>query len=208
MAVTYNVAYFYTFGDSVSFFLYTPVGVADIIKTGAVAFLYVMLFFLIFKNIFVDPVFNEEFPGVTTLLVLSILVFVSNLFYFLILDEDNSTYYLLSELVFFASSLVAFFGILYFFSREQSKGFLAVVFLCSLFVVAFFVGWLSAKFDIKNALFESKSKILLEGDKIVSAKILRSFNKGILVMLNDDRDINFISWDQIKEAKFKKVTGF
>jgi hypothetical protein len=131
------------------------------------------------------------------------------MFYFLILDETyDSTYYLISELAFFASSLVAFFGILYFFSSGQSKNFLIGTFFASLVIISLFSGWLSAKFEIRQAPLENKSKILLTNDKVITAKILRSFDKGILVMLNKSQDINFISWNQIKEAKFKKVTGF
>ncbi len=209
MSVAYNISYFYTFGDSIDFFLYVPIGFVDLIKTGAVAFLYTGVFLAIFRNIFLDPVFSSNFPSVTSLLFLSILVFISNLFYFLILDANyDSTYYLVSELAFFAFSLVAFFGILYFFSRDQSHDFLTGAFFASLVMISFFVGWINAKFDIKKAPFESKSKILLAGDKVITAKILRSFDKGILVMLGKSNEINFISWDQIKEAKFKKVTSF
>lgn len=209
MSVAYNMAYFYTFGDALDFFLYIPVSILDLLKTGAMAFIYTTIFVVIFRNIFIDPVFNNDFPSVTTLLFLSVLVFVSNLFYFLILDASyDSNYYLISELAFFAFSLVAFFGILYFFSSEQSLNFLTGTFFASLIMISFFTGWLNAKFDIKKAPFESKSKILLTGDKVITAKILRSFDKGILVMLGKSNDINFISWDQIKEAKFKKVSGF
>jgi hypothetical protein len=209
MSVAYNMAYFYAFGDALDFFLYIPMGILDLLKTGAMAFMYTMIFVAIFRNIFIDPVFNNEFPSVTTLLFLSVLVFISNLFYFLILDASYaSNYYLISEIAFFAFSLVAFFGILYFFSREQSLNFLTGTFFASLIMIAFFTGWLSAKFDIKKAPFESKSKILLTSDKVITAKILRSFDKGILVMLGKSNDINFISWDQIKEAKFKKISGF
>jgi len=209
MAVAHNIAYFYTFGDAVAFFLYVPISFIDLVKTGLVAFLYAIIFLAIFKNIFVDPVFNNDFPSVTALLIISILVFVSNLFYFLILDASyGSTYYLIAELAFFTFSLVALFGVIYFFSREKSTNFLLGTFMSSLIMISFFTGWLSAKFDIEKAPFENKSKILLNGDKVISAKILRSFDKGILVILGKNSDINYISWDQIKEAKFKKVTGF
>lgn len=210
MAISYNVAYFYTFGDSINFFLYIPTGISDLVKTGLITSLYSVIFLLLFKNIFIDPVFNGEFPSVGTLLTLSALVFVSNLFYFLILDKNyGSGYYMISELSFFTFSIVAFFGILYFFVREQSVSFLIGCFLSSLIVIAFFCGWLTAKFDINTAPFENKSKFLLYGDKVITAKVIRSFDKGILVMLNDkSSDINFIAWDEIKEAKFKKTSGF
>ena len=209
ISASYNISYFYTFGDSLSFFLYLPLGFTDLVRTGLVASLYVIIFLGVFKSIFIDPVFNDDFPTVSSLLFLSVLVFISNLFYFLILDPNyKSGFYLISELAFFAFSLVAFFGILYFFCRQQSKDFLMGCFVASLIGISFFVGWLSATFDINRAPFESKSKILLVGDKIITAKVLRSFDKGMLVMLNNSTDINFISWDQVKEAKFKKVTGF
>lgn len=210
MAISFNIGYFYTFGDTINFFFYIPIDLTDLIKTGLVTILYTTFFLVIFKNVFVDPVFNNSFPSVTTLLTLSVFVFISNLFYFLILDPTyNSTYYLISELAFFAFSLVAFFGILYFFIREQSKNFLLGCFFASLIAIAFFTGWLAAKFDINKAPFENKSKILLQGDKVITAKVLRSFDKGVLVMLGGKgTDINFIAWEQIKEAKFKRVSGF
>ncbi len=208
MSIVYNMAYFYAFGDSLSFFLYVPIGFADLIKTGFVSLLFVLIFLGIFKNIFIDPVFNAEFPSIVTLLVLSALVFISNLFYFLILDKNYVTgYYFISEVAFFAFSLVAFFGILYFFSREQSKEFLTISFFVSMILISFFIGWMTAKSDLKSAPFESQSKILLTGDRVVSASILRSFDKGILVLLTRNSDINFIPWTEIKEAKLKKVTG-
>ena len=208
MAVTYNLSYFYTFGDSLSFFLYVPITFVDLLKTGLMSFLFVIIFLLIFKNIFIDPVFKGEFPNVVILLIISALVFISNLFYFLILDQDpNNSYYFISEMAFFAFSLVAFFGILYFFAREQSKEFLLVAFFSSMILISFFIGWLTARVDMNSAPFESKSKILLNNDKIISASILRSFDKGILVLLSTNSDINFIPWSEIKEAKFKKVTG-
>lgn len=208
MAITYNLAYFNTFGDSITFFLYVPMTFVDLLKTGLLSFLFTILFVIVFKNIFLDPVFKNEFPSVVTLVVLSALVFISNLFYFLILDQNyNNAYYFLSEIAFFGFSLVAFFGILYFFAREQSREFLITSFFASLILVSFFIGWLTAKIDLNAAPFESKSKILLNNDKVISASILRSFDKGILVLLSKNSDINFIPWSEIKEAKFKKVTG-
>lgn len=208
MSVVYNMSYFNTFGDAMSYFLYVPISFIDLLKTGFVALLFTAIFIGVFKHIFIDPVFNGEFPSVIMLLILSGLVFVSNLFYFLILDNNYaSSYYFVSEVAFFAFSLVAFFGILYFFAREQSREFLLISFFCSMILVSFFIGWLAAKSDIRSTPFESKSKILLNSDRVISASILRSFDKGLLVLLGRNRDINFIPWSEIKEAKFKRVTG-
>ncbi len=35
MSISYNMAYFNSFGDSLNFFLYIPVGLIDLLKTGA-----------------------------------------------------------------------------------------------------------------------------------------------------------------------------
>ncbi|MDA9231391.1 hypothetical protein N9O56_02350 [Rickettsiales bacterium] len=209
MSISYNMAYFNSFGDSLNFFLYIPIGLIDLLKTGAISLLYGGLFLIVFRKIFLNPVFSGESPGIITLLILSTLVLVSNVLYFVILDaHSKSTFYLISELAFWSFSLVAFFGILYFFSSEQSEAFLAGTFFASLILIAFFVGWVNAKFDIKKIPYENRSKILLSSDKVISAKVIRSFEKGLLVVIgNRKTDINFISWDQIKEAKFKKVTG-
>ncbi len=209
MSISYNMAYFNSFGDSLNFFLYVPVGFIDLLKTGAVALLYASIFLIIFRKIFLNPVFSGEFPGVVTLLTLSILFLISNFFYLVILDPyGNKTFYLIAELAFWSLSLVTLFGLLYFFSSEQSDAFLAGSFFASLILIAFFVGWINAKFDIKKISNENRSKILLSSDKVISAKIIRSFEKGLLVIINNKgTDINFISWDRIKEAKFKRVTG-
>jgi len=207
MACAYNLAYFNTFGDSYSYFLYVPMGFADIIKTGLVSFLLVSIFLIIFKPIFLDPAFQGEFPGPTTLLVLSALVFISNLLYFVIFTNSREIYSMVSELLFYCFSLVCFFGILYFFTKDKSQQFLLVIFFCSLIPISLLVGWINARIDISNASDEAKSKILLKSNKVVSAKILRSFEKGIFVLIKSDTDINFIAWDEIKEAKFKRVSG-
>ena len=81
---------------------------------------------IIFRKIFLNPVFSGEFPGVVTLLTLSILFLISNFFYLVILDPySNKTFYLIAELAFWSLSLVTLFGLLYFFSSEQSDAFLA-----------------------------------------------------------------------------------
>ena len=83
-----------------------------------------------------------------------------------------------------------------------------VVFFCSLIPISYLVGWANAKADIISTPNEAKSRILLKSNKAVSAKILRSFDKGMFVIIGSSTSgVNFISWDEIKEIKFKKVTG-
>ncbi len=125
----------------------------------------------------------------------------------MIFTNPKEIFSLVSELLFYTFSLVCFFGILYFFTKDKPQQFLLVIFFCSLVPISLLVGWVNARIDISNASNEAKSKILLKSNKVVSAKILRSFEKGIFVLVKNDTDINFISWDEIKEAKFKRVSG-
>jgi hypothetical protein len=209
VAITHNIAYFHTFGGSLSFFLYIPMSFTDLVKTGLVASLYLIIYIIIFQNIFIDPVINKKFPSIIFLLVLSVLVFIINIVYFLVLeDKSDNIYNLIAELLFVTFTLTAFFGIIYFFLQEKSNNFLIITFIFSLIAVSWFTGFVDARIDIWKAPREGKSKILLVGDKIISAKVLRSFSKGILVMISKNSDINFISWDQIKEAKFKRVNKY
>jgi hypothetical protein len=103
---------------------------------------------------------------------------------------------------------VCFFSIFYHFTKTQSRQVIFTIFVLSLIPIALFVGWADAKLDTINFSEESKSKILLSNDKVVSAKLIRSLNKGMLVMIDSSTSVNFIAWDQIKEIKFKRVNSF
>ena len=141
--------------------------------------------------------------------MVAIALLACNFSYFTIsVNSYDKIYSLISEALLYVFSITCFFSIVYYFARSQSPQLLITVFFLSLIPVSFFIGWIDAKLDIESFSSEAKSKILLNSDKIVSAKILRSFEKGILIMTENSNSINFISWDQIKEAKFKKVSSF
>jgi len=141
-------------------------------------------------------------------LVMAVLVLASNFIYSLISSSSQNRPLILSfEILFYLSIIVCVFAIIYYFLTNSSPQALMIVFLLSLVPVAFLIGIADAKESINSSYSETKSQILLKSDKIISAKILRSFDKGIFIMVNIS-SVNFIAWEDIKEIKFKKVGGF
>jgi hypothetical protein len=186
-----------------------PITFNDIIKTGLSVLFPFIVALLVFKPILIDPAFNGRFPGPGILLTVAIAVLVSNLLYFAIfIDSSNAGYSLASECFFYVSLALCFFSIVYYFASEYSQQFILSIFFISLIPLAFLSGVIDAKITNYSILREAKSQILLNSDKVVRANILRSFDKGMFLMINNTNNINFISWDKIKEVKFKKVTGF
>ena len=142
------------------------------------------------------------------LFIIAILVLATNLSYFVVFaDMPNRIFSLISEVLFYAFTIIGFFGILYHFIKDQSRQLIMVIFFCSIIPISLLIGWVNAKIDIRSVSNEAKSRILLKSNKAVSAKILRSFEKGMFVIIGSNTGVNFISWDEIKEVKFKKVSG-
>ncbi len=205
----YNIGYFGTLGDSLWYFLYVPITAYDIVKTGLVMIIPLILILMIFKPILINPAFNGIFPSANILLIMTILVLVSNLFYFVILsDSQNRSLSLIVEVMFYIFSSVCFISIVYYFFTNASPQSLMVIFFLSLIPITFCIGVVDAKISIISTRTETKSRILLQNDTIISANVLRSVDKGIFVIINNTASIDFITWDQIKRVKFKKVNAF
>lgn len=207
-SVAYNVAYFATLGDSMWYFFYIPSSIFDIIKTGLMMLLPLIIVLIIFKPILVNPAFTGNFPSGTVLLIMAALVLASNFLYVLVSPNlQNKSLVLAFEILFYIAALVCFIAIVYYFSADKSPQFLMIIFLLSLIPTAFLIGVADAKISVNAVYSETKSQILLSSDKVISAKILRSFDKGMLMMVNVS-SVNFVAWDGIKEVKFKRVGSF
>lgn len=206
----YNIAYFNTLGDSIWYFFYIPITVSDMIKTGLAVCIPMLATLLVFKPILIDPAFNRKPPSPRALFISAVLVLVSNLFYFTIfIDSPDHNYSLISESAFYIFSFICLLVIVYYFSSELSQTSLLAIFFISLIPIAFLIGVIDAKFTIISSTSDAKSQILLDSNKVVNANVLRSFDKGIFLIINNNTsNVNFISWDEIKEIKFKKVTSF
>jgi hypothetical protein len=208
-ATIYNIGYFGTLGDSLWYFFYIPTSIFDIIKTGLIMLFPLIIVLMVFKPFFINPAFDNGFPTGTALLVMAVLVLASNFIYSLISSSSQNRPLILSfEILFYLSTIVCVFAIIYYFLTNSSPQALMIVFLLSLIPVAFLIGIADAKESINSRYSETKSQILLKSDKIISAKILRSFDKGLFVMTDSASNLNFIIWDEIKEIKFKKVYNF
>lgn len=205
----YNVGYFSVFGDTFWYLLYLPVTFHDIVKTGLAMLFPFLVMLLIFKPVLIDPAFNAKFPGPRILLTVAVAVLASNLLYFAIfIDSADRTYALVFECLFYICSALCFFAIIYYFASECSQQLLLSIFFASLLPLSFLFGVVDAKIAANSAIKDSKSQILLTNDKIVSANILRSFDSGMFLIINNTTSINFVSWDEVKEVKFKKVSSF
>jgi hypothetical protein len=203
------VGYFSVLGDTFLYFLYLPITFNDVVKTGLSVFFPFIVALLVFKPILIDPAFNGRFPGPGILLTAAIAVLISNLLYFaMFIDSPNAGYAVASECVFYVSLVLCFFSIVYYFASEYSQQFILSIFFASLIPLSLLFGIIDAKITNYSILKEAKSQILLNSDKVVRANILRSFDKGMFLMINNTNNINFVSWSEIKEVKFKKVTGF
>lgn len=210
-SIAYNIAYFGYFGDSILYFLYIPISFFDLVKTGLFMILPLFLFLVLFKPILINPVLSGKFASPTSLLLISVMALVCNLFYFGIFvdyyDQFNSMVF---ESLFYSFLLIFGIGITYYFCKDKSEKSIFLIFALTLFPVAFLLGFIDARFTSYFFTSESKSQILLKTDRIVSAKILRSFDSGIFIISSNQsaiNNINFIPWDEIKEVKFKKVSG-
>jgi len=209
IAIIYNIGYFNAIGDSITYFFYIPTGFTDLVKTGLYASVLVLLFLVLFKSVMINPAFKGIFPTAKLILWTSASVLICNLCYFSIsINSYGKLLSLASEALLYVFAITCFFSITYHLCRNQSRQILFFIFLLSLIPTALFVGWLDAKLDVMNFSDEAKSKILLQNDKVITAKLLRSFDRGMLVMIDSSSNINFITWDQIKEVKFKRVNSF
>jgi hypothetical protein len=85
---------------------------------------------------------------------------------------------------------------------------LLIIFYASLILIALLIGLVDAKIMLNAKQNEAKSQILFKDEKVISANVVRSFDKGLFLIIDKKTGINFISWDEIKEVKFKKVGGF
>ena len=208
-ATLYNIGYFAVFGNSWWYFFYVPSSIFDIIKTGLAMIVPLTIILLIFKSALIDPPFRGVFPGPNTLLIIAALVLATNLLYLVIfVDSQNKLLSLVLEFLFYICVLICFITILYYFLTELSPQSLMVIFFISLIPMSYIIGLVNAKIDINSSLYSNKSQILLKNDNVISANILRSFDKGMFVMTDSAANINFITWDEIKEVKFKKVYNF
>lgn len=209
IAIVYNIGYFNAIGDSLSYFFYIPIGFTDLIKTGLYASVAVLFFLTIAKTVMINPAFKTIFPSAKLILTTSAGVLICNLSYFSIsINSYGKGLSLGAEALLYAFAITCFFSIVYHFCRAQSRQILFSIFLLSLIPTALLVGWFDAKLDLFNFSNEAKSKILLQNDKVITAKLLRSFDRGMLVMIDNSSNTNFITWDQIKEVKFKRVNSF
>jgi len=209
IALVYNIGYFNAIGESISYFFYIPTGFFDLIKTGLYASVMILFFLTISKSITIDPAFKGISPSPKVILASSAGVLICNLSYFTIsINSYGKTLSLAAEALLYAFAIICFFSIIYHLCKTQSRQILFSIFLLSLIPTALFVGWVDAKLDLLNFSNEAKSKILLQNDKVITAKLLRSFDRGMLVMIDSSPNINFVTWDQIKEVKFKRVNSF
>lgn len=208
-SATYNVGYFSTFGDTFWYFLYLPITFYDIVKTGLAMLLPFLLMLIVCKPVLVDPAFNGRFPGPKILLTVAVAVLLSNLLYFAIfINSSNLNYALVSECFFYISSVLCFFAVVYYFASEYSQQFVLSIFFAGLIPLAFLFGVVDAKIAVNSTARGTKSQILLSNSKVVSANILRSFDKGMFLIIDNPSSINFVSWSEIKEVKFRKISSF
>jgi hypothetical protein len=209
-ATLYNIGYFAVFGNSWWYFFYVPTSIFDIIKTGLIMIVPLAIILLIFKPILINPAFRGIFPGPNILLSMAALVLASNVLHLVIFaDSQNKPLSLVLEGSFYLFALMCFMTILYYFLTEVSPQSLMAIFFVSLVPLSYFIGVINAKIDINSTLYSNKSQILLTNDNVVSANILRSFDKGVFVITDSfANSINFITWDSIKEVKFKKIYNF
>jgi len=208
-ATLYNVGYFSVFGNSWRYFFYVPTSIFDIIKTGLMMIVPLAIILLIFKPILINPAFKGIFPSPNILLIMATLVLASNLLYLVIFaDSQNRLLVLILESSFYIFSIMCFLIIIYYFLTELSQQSLMIIFFISLIPISYFIGLVNAKIDINSSFYSPKSQILLKNDNVISTNILRSLDKGILVMTDSAANINFIIWDEIKEVKFKKIYNF
>ena len=208
-AAIYNIGYFAVFGNSWWYFFYVPTSIFDIIKTGLMMIVPLAIILLIFKKILIDPAFSGIFPSPNILLIMAVLVLASNLLYLVIFaDTQNKLLSLFLEASFYLFVIICFMTIFYYFLTELSEQSLIIVFFISLVPIAYFIGLINAKIDINSNSYGNKSQILLKNENVISSYVLRSFDKGILVMQNSSTNINFIMWDEVKEVKLKPVYNF
>ena len=208
-ATIYNIGYFGTLGDSFWYALYVPITIFDIIKTGFVMAIPLIFILLAFKPVLINPAFKNEFPGAYVLLFVAAMVMVSNLLYFTVfIDSPNQTLSIISEASFYIFAIVCVIAIVYYLFTTASPQFLMIIFLVSLLPISLIVGIVDAKIAINSNSKNAKSQILLKNDIVINANILRSFDKGMFVIISNASSFHFVSWDEIKEVKFKKVSGF
>jgi hypothetical protein len=208
-ATLYNIGYFSVFGNSWWYFFYIPTSIFDIIKTGLMMIVPLAIILLIFKKILINPAFNGAFPSPNILLTMAALVLLSNLLYLVIFaDSQNRLFSLILEASFYIFSIICFITIIYYFLTELAPQSLMSIFFVSLIPICYIIGLINAKIDINSSFYSNKSQILLVNNNVVSANILRSFDKGIFVMTDSAANLNFIIWDEIKEIKFRKNYNF
>ena len=207
-SISYNIGYFTTLGDSLWYFFYVPITLIDIIKVGLVMLIPLILILWVFKPLIVNPAFGGDFPRPNLLLTIAGLVLVSNFLYFVFfIDSQNKSLSLISEIAFYIFSIICLITVVYYFLNNASEHSLLTIFFISLIPITFIIGMIDAKISINFNKTETKSQILMKSNNVVNANILRSFEKGVFVMINNTNSFHFIGWDEVKEIKFKKVNS-
>jgi hypothetical protein len=208
-SVAYNIGYFYILGDSLRYFLYIPISLIDIIKTGLVLLFPLFIILIIFKPILISPIFKGSLPSGNILLVVTIILLVSILFYFVTFaNTQEKMLYLAMETIFYLFSIICLAIIIYYFISGVAPQYFLIVFFLLLIPFSFTIGTTNAKFATIASVHETKSQITLKTNQVVSANILRNFDKGILIMNGNNKHTNFIAWDEIRWIKFKRVSSF
>ncbi|MFT6077242.1 MAG: hypothetical protein ACJATU_000437 [Rickettsiales bacterium] len=201
----YNVGYFTIAGGSLSYFSHMPITFLDIIKTGFGVLIPLVLLLMIFKPILIDPAFKREFPTAPLLLVMAVAVFVTNFLYFAVfIYSPNQALSIISEMAFYIFALICLLTVVYYFSSSWGAEILVTIFFFSIIPLTFLIGVADAKFDTSTRYYESKTRILLGSDKVVRANVLRSFEKGVFVIMDKSGNVNFIPWNEIKAIKVSR----
>ncbi|MCE3255679.1 MAG: hypothetical protein K0R25_1173 [Rickettsiaceae bacterium] len=199
----YNIGYFGTLGDSIWYFFYVPTTIFDIIKTGFMMIVPMTVLLLVFKPILLNPILKGELPSASFLMIMSVLVLISNFLYFAVfINSSNQSLSLLSEIAFYIFSLLCLIAVVYYFFLNTSPQILITIFLISLLPISLVIGLVDARIASDFSYIGNRSQILLQNNKVVSATILRSFEKGIFVKHGKLSAVHFISADRIQEIKF------
>jgi len=186
-----------------------PISFTDIIKTGLVLITPLLIILIVFKPILINPILNRALPNGNIMLAMTMILLLTVLCYFIIFDNTNNKMLsLFMEAMFYIFATACFAIIVYYFMSGAAPQHFLLAFFLLLIPFSFAIGTLDAKFSSISSFYESKSRITLTNDQVVSANILRNFDKGILVMGINDKYTNFITWDEIKWIKFKEVNSF
>jgi hypothetical protein len=139
------------------------------------------------------------------LLVGVVAIFVTNFLYFAVfINSPNKSLSIISKMALYIFVLICLVATAYRTSSSWLTEIIETISLFSITPLNFLIVVSNAKFNTSNRYYESKTRILLGIKKVFRANVLRSFEKGVFVIMDKSGNVNFIPWNEIKAIKVSR----